>query len=217
MSRKALFTILVAGLVVSMSFCLAQSQSDNARPRGGARGPRGGFRPGGAPVSPQALLESFDRTTSAMPTALTLTPAQSDRFKSLVSDHRRTLERLVKQMEAENEKFDASLNQILTPEQQTKLKDLQKGPAMGPGGAGRGGFLNAVNEMNLTPEKKTQVEKIMSDFRDKMRSAPRGDREARDTLRKEMEDQLRQVLSADEFQQLMAKMPQRGGRPGPQQ
>lgn len=205
MVRKALVMALIVGVGVSVSLCLAQADN-TSRPRG-PRGVRGGFRPGMA-QTPQSILESFDRTAESLPTTLNLTPAQADRFKYLAREHRRALEQIVKQLERETEQYERQLGNILTSEQQAKYQEMKRRPQM-PGGRG---FSGIWDEMNLSPEKKAQVEKVMSDWREKMQST-RGDRQARQAALQEMQTQLQQILTPEEYQKFQERMPMFGRGP----
>ncbi len=147
-------------------------------------------------------------------TKLGFTSEQTEKFQKIYEKH-------LEMMRAENERFEAEVNTILTPEQQTKFKEMtanrekrMKGPEAG---AKRGGGLEqAVQQLNLPAEKLAQVQAIIKESREKMTTAPRGDRAARMQMHKDMMEKIKGVLTAEEMAKLQQYMKEsHPGRPFP--
>jgi len=222
---------MLAILVAPLGMCLAQSDDPIAPPPpGGPRGPGFGQRqrPGPAP-GPMAMLDMFDRVTKSLPEKLGLTADQLTKYNTLVQQQRAAIQEIVKKLEQQKIKFDTDLNAMLTPEQQTKLKELKKhreetmqrlrqgGPGMGGGQGmrGPGMMTKALEEMKLSPDKKAEVKKIIDDSQAKLQAAPKGDPQAHMQIMRDMREKIRGVLSPEEMDQLRSKMRQERGQWGP--
>jgi Spy/CpxP family protein refolding chaperone len=173
--------------------------------------------PTGKPAGKQAGFGQF------IAKKLDLTSEQTEKFQKIFEKH-------LEAIKAENERFDAEVNTILTPEQQAKFKEMkgnrgpkEKGPEAGattgttaaPGAKKGGGFEQALAQLNLPEDKLAKVKEIMKESREKMAAAPQGDRAARMQIRKDMKEKIKAVLSPEEmtkFEQVMKES--HPGRPG---
>ncbi len=224
MIHKTCILSALAVLMVPLGLCWAQPAGDEnlPPPPPGQRGPHGPRAGGEPPGGPKFMLNMYDRITRQLPDQLNLSLDQMDKYKTMVREHRKALEEIVKKLEQERTKFDSDLNAILTPEQQTKLKELkqdrertlkgmQGGPGMGKArGAGEEGrqwiLAKAIKELNLPAEKNAQVEKILAEGREKFQATPKGDREAHRQVMKQTMDSLRNALSPEEMNRLKTIM-----------
>ncbi|NLE30263.1 MAG: hypothetical protein GX629_11410 [Phycisphaerae bacterium] len=198
-----------------------------------AKGPGPGkmgrpHRPDG-PGCCAGIVQMYDRITKALPCQLELTPEQLEEFNTLVSQNRAELNDIVKQLEAQRAKFDADLNAILTPQQQAKLNELKERkqrmmkesrqrmrPGKGEGkrrGMGPGPhadkpapMLQAIEELNLSPERSAQVTEILKNSRQRIADAPKGDRQARMEIMKDTMAKLNEVLTPEEMEKVKESM-----------
>lgn len=214
------------------------SQAQPAEP--GPHGPGGPGGPGKGPAGPphgKFMMGMFDRVAKELPEKLSFTPEQKTKFDALAQKHRANIEELMKKLEQERKSFETDLNAMLTPEQQAKLKELKKAREFvqkrfqeGMKGQSpefrQGMIIRAVKELNLPPEKNEKVLSILTDYRAKFQAAPKGDRQARQQIMKEMMSKIRETLAPEEFQRLkeilheqrgpMGRGPGRGGPGGPE-
>ncbi len=156
------------------------------------------------------ILMMYDRITSQLPKMLDLNESQIDKYNDIKSTHRQALKEICKQLEQERKSFKKDLESILTPEQQEKLAQLQKKMRK----AGRrfrgarrqmlrpGLVMQAIKKMDISEDKAQQIKDILLDTRDKIRSANRGDREQMRKIVKDMVEQIKEILSSEEFNQL---------------
>jgi Spy/CpxP family protein refolding chaperone len=118
-------SILIA-LALGVSTCLLQAQPDNQQP--GEGGQRPGRRQGGGPGGAGGGMRGGDGQFHALP------PFVAEQL-NLTDDQKAQLEKLDKEVKAK-------LDNILTDEQKTKLKDMRErfrsGGGRGPGGPGGG-------------------------------------------------------------------------------
>jgi len=178
------------------------------------------------------ILKMYDEITRKLPDQLDLMQEQMDKYNQMVKQHRQAVAAIVEKLEQERAQFDKELHGILTPEQQVKLKEMKerreafrdrmhpgpKGPGaagpcegMGPDkdrpgkktGMGQGKpMVQALEKMNLSVEKKEQVQKVLKESWDRMQACPKGDREARQAIHRETRDRIEKILSPEEMQQL---------------
>ena len=71
-----------------------------------------------------------------------------------------------------------------------------------------------LEEMKLAPEKREQVRKVLRESMERTRSAPEGDREARQKIGQETREKLRNILSPEEMQRLHELMREQRGQRG---
>lgn len=110
----------------------------------------------------------------------------------------------------------ADIKAILTPEQQVKMDELkaQFEQRRGPGAGGmRQGLMGVVEQLNLTPEQKQQVDAALAEMREKMQT---GDKtpEARQAAIEDMQSKLQTILTAEQLQKLEELKAQRPAGPG---
>jgi len=228
MNRRILFLGLLAMCIGPIGLSLAQPADDALPPP--HRGPHGqGMGPGPQTEPPggsQFILKMYDRVTRQLPDQLDLTLEQTDKYKTMVKEHRKSLEAIVKQLEQEQSKFESDLNAILTPEQQAKLKEQKKAREQAMKGmhqrseAGDRGLIleKAVKKLNLPAEKNEKIQKILDESK-KQFQEKKGDPQARRQIMKDTMDKIRNELSPDEMNKLRSIMrEERGfgaGRGGP--
>jgi Spy/CpxP family protein refolding chaperone len=218
---KRLLLVMAGILAFSVGTVLAQPAE---KPVCGP-GPKCEKGPGG-PVhrpGPGFMLGMFDRVARELPEKLNFTPEQKEKFNVLAQTHRTAMEALVKQLEQEKQKFETDLNGILTPDQQAKLKELKKArefvqkrfqEGMKGQALKQGMVVRAVKELNLPPEKNEKVMDVLTESRAKFLSAPKGDRQIRKQLMREMMDKIREVLAPEEFQRLQEMLRAQRGEMG---
>jgi Spy/CpxP family protein refolding chaperone len=87
-------------------------------------------------------------------------------------------------------------------------------PPGGPGG-GRGGFEQALERLHLTPEQKTEVQRIFADTREQVRAARAESEPRMAEIRRQTNERLQQVLTPEQWQQFQQEMEEmRRGRRG---
>lgn len=213
MIHKTMLLKTLAVLIIPAAWCVAQPT--DGPPMRGPKGPGPRFGPGHGPPpgpreGPRMILNMFDRVSQKLPEQLDMAPDQKEKYVTMVKKHREEMEAIVKRLAQAWENYQKDLQAMLTPAQQEKLKELKvqrerfrSGHGQGPGmdRPGRGGpgaaraahaqrFQKAVDQLNLAPEKREQVDKIMKDMR----------------------QQIHQVLSPEEVARLKAILQE--GRPG---
>ncbi|NLX05795.1 MAG: hypothetical protein GXY33_11700 [Phycisphaerae bacterium] len=180
------------------------------------------------------------------PRALEMTEDQTARYRELARDYFQQVEELTNQLNEKTRAFRAEVDQVLTPEQRERLERMQmrraggrsgrgQGPMGGRPGAGAGMMLRpgviepALDRTDLPQEKKEQVLDIVRGLREQFRSVDRGDRQARRQVMEQAVEQIRQILTPEEFgllrdkvcevvqEQGMDRGPRWEGRGGPPQ
>ncbi len=159
------------------------------------------------------VLLMYDRITEQLPELLDLKDSQIDKYNEIKKQHRQSLKEICEQLERERESFKKDIESILTPEQQEKLRQLQKkAHRMGKARMGRGKgakrlphprlIVQAIRQMDIPEDKAAEIKEILMDTRNRVQSANRYDKKEMRKIFKDMIEQIKQVLSPEEYERM---------------
>ncbi len=159
------------------------------------------------------ILMMYDKITEELPDLLNLREPQIDKYNEIKRQHRQNLKEICKQLEQERKSFKKDLESILTPEQQEKLAQLQKKMRkMGKARMGKGKgrrrmphprlIAQAIRQMNLPEDKAREIKEILMNARDRAKSVDRRDKKELRAIFTDMIEQIKQVLSPEEYERL---------------
>lgn len=226
--RTVMIGLLAFGLIGSM---VAFAQQGPVPPGPGDKdtdqdkGLRGycGAGPGGFPP----LLRGLGKQLEKLPDMLKMDEAQRGKYRPIAEKHRAEVKRLLKELRQQTTKFRAQMNEILTPEQQEKLKQMRQrmhrrmGKGQHPSGRGRMLGLRprltqrALELLDISEEKKDKIKELVNAAREKCKSIDREQKRFRGAVREiftDMSRRIREVLSAEEFNQLKQKVKELSGK-----
>jgi len=206
MSRKRLtiWTIAISFTLLPL-LALAQPAPPNRGERGHHRWRNRDRNRGKCPI-----LKMYDRITNQLPKLLDMNEVQIDKYNDIKSTHRKALKEICEQLEKERKAFKKELESILTPDQQEKLTQLQKKMRKAGKKFRRAKnqmlrprlIMQAIKRIDISEDKAQQIKGILLDTRNRFKSSDRRNREQMRKIFKDMIEQIKEVLSPDEYNQL---------------